>query len=480
MNNWNFLYEKIEEAKLRQKQEQQEDIDVKKFDEEIQDDIFERVDSIISAGNELEKDLMEVDAGMENNSEITHGEETDSEAFLYENNKKINNLIARNNELQMKLDRLQKEYENELERLQKEKKKISLEKIASEEKLHTLMLENKSNVQQLSLAQTKEKNYKKERSENETKLNDLQKKLSESRETIEYNAIRYESRMAEEKRRINTLVAENGELKKRLENNKDEYEKKLNETLKALKTANCNAEKEKTSRIAVENHMEIINRKIPELESQLVQAEKNSNTNYEILQAKLQETEKYLFEKKEQNENLTERLEELRQKLTKVNADYETLIKNIKKDEESDLKKLRQADLRIKENINSPFMKTEFLTKTEFEIYEVLKTLCETEEFNLCVKVRLANITNIKSNCNIEFKDYIKYRFADFVICDKNMYPIAAIDTNNAVNNDVVKVQIFDAIKLPYYKIFENMDLRNQLFFIIQDTKKEIKKKMEN
>lgn len=80
--------------------------------------------------------------------------------------------------------------------------------------------------------------------------------------------------MAEEKRRINTLVAENGELKKRLENNKDEYEKKLNETLKALKTANCNAEKEKTSRIAVENHMEIINRKIPELESQLVQAEK--------------------------------------------------------------------------------------------------------------------------------------------------------------------------------------------------------------
>ena len=98
MNNWNFLYEKIEEAKLRQKQEQQEDIDVKKFDEEIQDDIFERVDSIISAGNELEKDLMEVDAGMENNSEITHGEETDSEAFLYENNKKINNLIARNNE----------------------------------------------------------------------------------------------------------------------------------------------------------------------------------------------------------------------------------------------------------------------------------------------------------------------------------------------------------------------------------------------
>lgn len=175
MNNWNFLYEKIEEAKLRQKQEQQKDIDVKKFDEEIQDDIFERVDSIISAGNELEKDLMEVDAGMENNSEITHGEETDSEAFLYENNKKINNLIARNNELQMKLDRLQKEYENELERLQKEKKKISLEKIASEEKLHTLMLENKSNVQQLSLAQTKEKNYKKERSENETKLNDLQK-----------------------------------------------------------------------------------------------------------------------------------------------------------------------------------------------------------------------------------------------------------------------------------------------------------------
>ena len=112
MNNWNFLYEKIEEAKLRQKQEQQEDIDVKKIDEEIQDDIFERVDSIISAGNELEKDLMEVDAGMENNSEITHGEETDSEAFLYENNKKINNLIARNNELQMKLDRLQKEYEN--------------------------------------------------------------------------------------------------------------------------------------------------------------------------------------------------------------------------------------------------------------------------------------------------------------------------------------------------------------------------------
>lgn len=171
---------------------------------------------------------------------------------------------------------------------------------------------------------------------------------------------------------------------------------------------------------------------------------------------------------------MTERLEELRQKLTKVNADYETLIKNIKKDEESDLKKLRQADLRIKENINSPFMKTEFLTKTEFEIYEVLKTLCETEEFNLCVKVRLANITNIKSNCNIEFKDYIKYRFADFVICDKNMYPIAAIDTNNAVNNDVVKVQIFDAIKLPYYKIFENMDLRNQLFFIIQDTKKEL------
>ena len=116
MNNWNFLYEKIEEAKLRQKQEQQEDIDVKKIDEEIQDDIFERVDSIISAGNELEKDLMEVDAGMENNSEITHGEETDSEAFLYENNKKINNLIARNNELHMKLDRLQKEYENEYER----------------------------------------------------------------------------------------------------------------------------------------------------------------------------------------------------------------------------------------------------------------------------------------------------------------------------------------------------------------------------
>lgn len=464
MNNWNFLYEKIEEAKLRQKQEQQEDI-------------FERVDSIISAGNELEKDLMKVDAGMENNSEITHREETDSEAFLYENNKKINNLIARNNELQMKLDRLQKEYENELERLQKEKKKISLEKIASEEKLHTLMLENKSNVQQLSLAQTKEKNYKKEQSENETKLNDLQKKLSESRETIEYNAIQYESRMAEEKRRINTLVVENGELKRRLENNKDEYEKKLNEMLKALKTANCNAEKEKTSRIAVENHMEIINRKNLELESQLVQAEKNSNTNYEILQAKLQETEKKLFEKKEQNENLTERLEELeelRQKLTKVNADYETLIKNMKKDEESDLKKLRQADLRIKENINSPFMKTEFLTKTEFEIYEVLKTLCETEEFNLCVKVRLANITNIKSNCNIEFKDYIKYRFADFVICDKNMYPIAAIDTNNAVNNDVVKVQIFDAIKLPYYKIFENMDLRNQLFFIIQDTKKEL------
>ena len=60
------------------------------------------------------------------------------------------------------------------------------------------------------------------------------------------------------------------------------------------------------------------------------------------------------------------------------------------------------------------------------------------------------------------------------------MYPIAAIDTNNAVNNDVVKVQIFDAIKLPYYKIFENMNLRNQLFFIIQDTKKEIKKEMEN
>ena len=58
MNNWNFLYEKIEEAKLRQKQEQQEDIDVKKFDEEIQDDIFERVDSIISTGNELEKDFL--------------------------------------------------------------------------------------------------------------------------------------------------------------------------------------------------------------------------------------------------------------------------------------------------------------------------------------------------------------------------------------------------------------------------------------
>lgn len=118
-----------------------------------------------------------------------------------------------------------------------------------------------------------------------------------------------------------------------------------------------------------------------------------------------------------------------------------------------------------------PYRRKFLLTKSEYYFYKQLKNKCDELNYLICPKVRLEDIAEVttKQNAN-KYRGYIKSRHVDFIICDSNLAPIAAIElddyshnTKAAKRTDEFKNNLFNKIGLPLHRIHVKNNYENEL-----------------
>lgn len=114
----------------------------------------------------------------------------------------------------------------------------------------------------------------------------------------------------------------------------------------------------------------------------------------------------------------------------------------------------------------SLYEKKLLLTKPEYFFWKKLKSKCDENNIVICPKVRMEDFINIKSddyNTRQKYRGYVKARHIDFVLCDSNLNMIAGIELDDKSHNkenvkkvDELKNDVFEAIRLPLYRIPAN------------------------
>ena len=139
-----------------------------------------------------------------------------------------------------------------------------------------------------------------------------------------------------------------------------------------------------------------------------------------------------------------------------------------------------KEDISLDQLNTLPYAKKNLLSRYEYIFYSNLEEKCEPESLIICPKVRLEDILTVTDKENsFKWRNYIKSRHIDFLICDKNMNVLAGIElddrshkTEKAQNSDRFKNNIFIQIKTPLYRInSEKGSFENQIDNIIKELK---------
>lgn len=108
-----------------------------------------------------------------------------------------------------------------------------------------------------------------------------------------------------------------------------------------------------------------------------------------------------------------------------------------------------------------PYEAKPLLTKREYAFYRLLKREADARQLLICPKVGLKDLMEVTNRKNF-FKYFrkISQKHVDFVICDKNLQVLFAIelddkshDTKDAQKRDLFKDQAFKAAKIPLKRI---------------------------
>lgn len=126
-----------------------------------------------------------------------------------------------------------------------------------------------------------------------------------------------------------------------------------------------------------------------------------------------------------------------------------------------------------------PYQKRKILTDTEQKFYEQLKIITDKENMIICPKVRLEDIietTSIKQKQ--KYRGYIKSRHIDFVICDKNMNTLGAIELDDdshhsekAKTIDNFKNELFKTVGIRLIRVYRKSDYTIIAPRVIQEIK---------
>lgn len=108
-----------------------------------------------------------------------------------------------------------------------------------------------------------------------------------------------------------------------------------------------------------------------------------------------------------------------------------------------------------------PYKKRNLLTKNEYPFFMQLRDICEEEGLYVCTKVRLEDLCYTTSKSHVKkFRGYINSRHVDFIICDREMHILAAIELDDPSHNskeakkiDNFKNDLFSAIDIPLYRV---------------------------
>lgn len=130
-------------------------------------------------------------------------------------------------------------------------------------------------------------------------------------------------------------------------------------------------------------------------------------------------------------------------------------IKTIKEPEQKtppEQKKLQSLDTKYK--------KTQLLTKAEYVFYNALKQKCDENNLLICPKVRLEDFIQVTAQEKNKYRGYIKSRHVDFLICDKKLHILCALELDDTSHNtqkakatDNFKNELYKTINLPLYRI---------------------------
>lgn len=108
-----------------------------------------------------------------------------------------------------------------------------------------------------------------------------------------------------------------------------------------------------------------------------------------------------------------------------------------------------------------PYKTTYLLSKCESNFYNSLKPVCDKYGYVICPKVGLKDFIAVTSK-----KDYLKWfrkisqKHVDFLICDKNLKPLMAIELDDssheleqARKNDEFKNELYKELNFPLVRV---------------------------
>lgn len=167
--------------------------------------------------------------------------------------------------------------------------------------------------------------------------------------------------------------------------------------------------------------------------------------NYNILKVDYEQLKQEILDLKQVVQEKENSIHDLEEKLNHSNED-----KDICMTEEYTY--IRNQNRNVKDT-DGVFDMKEFLTDNEYKVYMTLLNCSQDYQTVICPKVKLGTFIKLKSNKVKQYSEYIKTRYIDFLICDREMNPIAGVDVSNILVEDNNKATIFNTAGLPYYRI---------------------------
>ena len=124
-----------------------------------------------------------------------------------------------------------------------------------------------------------------------------------------------------------------------------------------------------------------------------------------------------------------------------------------------------------------PYAKRDILTRYEYWFFAKLKEKCDAKVLIVCPKIRMEDLLIVTAKENAySWRNRVKSRHVDFVLCDKNMKVLAGIElddkthkTEKAKENDDFKDRVFKQIGVPLFRVSaEKGNIEEQIEEIIE------------
>lgn len=112
-------------------------------------------------------------------------------------------------------------------------------------------------------------------------------------------------------------------------------------------------------------------------------------------------------------------------------------------------------------SVYGKYQKHTILTKTERTFFDVLYSKCKEKEILIFPKVRLEDFIKVVATENYNgYRNRIKSRHIDFLLCDRNLNIIAAIELDDPSHNteqamivDKFKNNLYNTVGIRLYRI---------------------------